>query len=60
MLSSLLCPLHAATELFNHLMRNHCQRDQRQRRDDDQIIKVADHWDKTRNKIKGQQGIPDS
>ncbi len=30
------------------------------RRDGNQIIKVPDHWDKIRNEIKGQQGIPDS
>ncbi len=29
-------------------------------RDGNQIIKVTDHWDKIRNEIKGQQGIPDS
>ncbi len=60
MLSSLLCPLHASTALFNYLMRNHCQRDQDQRGDNDQIIKETDDRNKIRNEIKGLQGIPDS
>lgn len=44
--------------LFNHLMRNHCQRDQDQRRNNDQIVQVTDNRDKIGDEVKGQQGIP--